>query len=316
MIARSIAAAAIALATCTNILGVRLGASVVNVTTAAKFAALALLGVAALTFGGAHGGSVTHLTTGAGTPFGLGAVGLALVSVLWAYDGFADLSFAGGEVKDPQRTLPKAIILGTLAIIAIYVLTNVAYLYVNPIDKVAHSPLVAADTMMAIFGRAGVVIVSLFVALSTFSSLNGTMLASPRVFFAMAEDGLLFGPIGRVHPRYQTPYVAIMLAAVLGMVLVLSRSFEALTETFVVAIWPFYALSVAALYRLRRLRPDLPRPYRVIGYPVVPAVFILSVIGFVTNALFNEPKPTLITFALILAGLPVYYYAFFLRRRP
>ena len=112
--------------------------------------------------------------------------------------------------------------------------------------------------------------------ISSFSSLNGSMLASPRIFFAMADDGLFFESIARVHPRYKTPYVAILLAAVLGMVLVMSRSFEALTDTFVLAIWPFYALSVAALYRLRRLRPDLPRPYRVVGYPVVPAVFIAA----------------------------------------
>lgn len=313
-VARSVSAAAIAVATCTNILGVRMGAAVVNVTTAAKFGALALLAVAALLFGGAHGASAANLTTTAASPVGMGAFGLALVGVLWAYDGFADLSFAGGEVKDPQRTLPRAIILGTLAIIVIYVSVNLAYLYVIPVDRMARSPLVAADTMLALFGRAGVVVVSLFVALSAFSSLNGSMLASPRIFFAMADDGMLFEPIARVHPRYQTPYVAIILAALLGMILVLSRSFEALTETFVVAIWPFYALSVAALYRLRRTRPDLPRPYRVIGYPVVPAVFIASVVGFVGNALVSDPRPTLITFALILAGLPV-YYGFFSSRR-
>ena len=154
----------------------------------------------------------------------MGALGLALVSILWAYDGFGDLSFAGGEVENPQKNLPRAIVLGTLALIAIYVLTNVAYVYVNPIETVARSPLVAADTMLALFGQAGVVLVSVFVMISSFSSLNGSMLASPRVFFAMADDGLFFESIGRIHPRYKTPYVAIMLAAVLGMTLVLSRS--------------------------------------------------------------------------------------------
>ena len=124
--------------------------------------------------------------------------------------------------------------------------------------------------MMALFGRTGVVLVSVFVMISSFSSLNGSMLASPRVFFAMADDGLFFESIAKVHPRFKTPYVAILLAAVLGMALVMSRSFEALTETFVLAIWPFYALGIAAIYRLRRLRPDMPRPYKAIGYPVVP----------------------------------------------
>ena len=235
--------------------------------------------------------------------------------MLWAYDGFGDLSFVGGEVKDPQRNLPRAIIIGTLAIIGIYVLANVAYLYVIPIEGSARSPLVAADTMMAIFGQTGVVLVSIAVMISSFSSLNGIMLASPRVFFAMADDGLFFKSIARVHPRFKTPHVAILLAAVLGMALVMSRSFEALTNTFVLAVWPFYALSVAAIYRLRRRGPILPRPYKVIGYPVVPAVFILSVIWFVVNALVNEPMSTGITFALILAGAPVYYFTFGARRR-
>jgi amino acid transporter len=150
--------------------------------------------------------------------------------------------------------------------------------------------------------------------ISSFGSLNGSMLTSPRIFFAMANDGLLFEPIARVHPRYKTPYVAILLAALLGMALVFSRSFEALTSTFALAIWPFYALSVAAIYRLRRLRPDLPRPYKVVGYPVVPAVFILSVVWFVVNALINEPISTGITLALILVGVPIYYFSFGSRR--
>src|SRR5436190_11827970 len=237
----------------------------------------------AFLLGSSHGASVANMTTGTGAPVAVGSMGLALVSILWAYDGWADLSFASGEVKEPQRNLPRAIILGTIAIIVIYLMTNAAYLYVNPIETVARSRLVAADTMLAIFGRAGVVLVSMFVMISSFSSLNGSMLASPRVFFAMADDGLFFEKIARIHPRYRTPYVAILLAAVLGMALVMSRSFEALTDTFVLAIWPFYALGIAAIYRLRRTRPDLPRPYRAIGYPVVPAIFILSVAGLVVN---------------------------------
>jgi amino acid transporter len=157
--------------------------------------------------------------------------------------------------------------------------------------------------------------VSIFVMISSFSSLNGSMLASPRVFFAMADDGMLFRAISKVHPRYQTPYIAILLAAVLGMALVMSRSFERLTDTFVLAIWPFYALGVAAIYRLRRERPDLPRPYRAIGYPVVPAVFILSVCAFVVNSLLNDTLNSVITFAVIFAGLPVYQFAFASRDR-
>jgi APA family basic amino acid/polyamine antiporter len=310
--ARGLSAGAIAFAAGANIIGANVGAAIVGVSTLAKFSALVVLVGASFIFGGDHGASISHLTAPAAGPIGVGAVGLALVSVLWAYDGWGDLSFAGGEVKNPQRNLPRAIILGTLALIAIYVMTNIAYLYVNSIEMIAdpRTPLVAADTMLALFGRAGVVLVSVFVMISSFSSLNGSMLASPRVFFAMADDGLFFESIAKVHPRFKTPYVAILLAAGLGIALVMSRGFEALTETFVLAIWPFYALGIAAIYRLRRLRPDMPRPYKAIGYPVVPAIFILSVAAFVLNALINQPISTGITFALILAGLPVYQFAF------
>jgi amino acid transporter len=310
LVARGLSAAAIVFAAAVNVRGATLGALIVGVATWAKFGALALLVLASFTLGASHGASAVHFTAPSAGPLAIGSIGLALVSVLWAYDGWADLSFASGEVKDPARNLPRAIILGTLGLIAIYVLTNLAYLYVLPIEAVARSPLVAADTMMALFGRAGVVLVSIFVMISSFSSLNGSMLASPRVFFAMADDGLLFKPIAKVHPRYQTPYVAIILAAILGVALVMSRSFERLTDTFVLAIWPFYALGVAAIYRLRASRPDLPRPYRAIGYPVVPAIFIASVAAFVINSLINDTTNSVITFAVIFAGLPIYELAF------
>ncbi|HEY6214365.1 MAG TPA: amino acid permease, partial [Vicinamibacterales bacterium] len=309
---RALSAAAIAFAALVNIRGATLGAAIVSVATWMKFAALGMLVLASLVLGAAHGATPSNLTTAstAAASIPISSMGLALVSILWAYDGWGDLSFASGEVKDPQRNLPRAIVLGTLAIIGIYVLTNLAYLYVNPIDAVAKSPLVAADTMSALFGRVGVILVSIFVMISSFSSLNGSMLASPRVFFAMADDGLFFHAIAKVHPRYRTPYIAIVLAAVLGMALVMSRSFERLTDTFVLAIWPFYALGVAAIYRLRRSRPDLARPYRVIGYPVVPALFIAAVAAFVINSLVNDTTNSVITFALIFAGLPVYFFFF------
>jgi len=304
--ARVLAAVAIALTAAANIVGMAVGAAVVNISSAAKFAALVGLVATAMALGRAHGGGFDHLWGAPGTGAGRGGLGLALVSVLWAYDGFADLSFAAGEVKNPQRNLPIAIIGGTLTLMAIYVLANVAYLYVLPFDRIRQSPLVAADTMMAIFGRPGAVLVSGLVAISAFSSLNGIMLSSPRVFFAMAEDGLLFAPLARVHGRFKTPHLAILLAALLGTTLVLSQTFETLSNTFVLAIWPFYALTVAAVYRLRRTRPALARSYHVIGYPIVPAIFILAVIWFVVNALVTEPVSTGMTFALILAGIPVY----------
>ncbi|OFW43674.1 MAG: hypothetical protein A3J29_14435 [Acidobacteria bacterium RIFCSPLOWO2_12_FULL_67_14b] len=304
-----IAAGAIVFAGATNIVGVQLGALFAGISTVTKFGALTLLVVASFVLGGGAGASVGHLAS-TGAAVDAGVFGLALISVMWAYDGFADLTFASGEVKDPQRNLPRAIVIGTVMIITIYLLANAAYLYVNPIDKMATSPLIAADTMGAIFGQAGVSFIAVVVMISTFGSLMGSMLASPRIFFAMADDRLLFAPIAKVHPRWKTPYVAISLACVLGVAMVMTQTFEQLTDTFVLAMWPFYALSVAAIYTLRKSQPNLNRPYRVVGYPVVPAVFIAAAIYLVVNALITDPVWTSITFGVVLLGLPVYYLSF------
>jgi len=140
------------------------------------------------------------------------------------------------------------------------------------------------------------------------------MLCAPRIFFAMAEDKLFFPAVARVHPRYHTPYVAIALAAGLGVLFVLTRTFEQLADTFVLSIWPFYGLAIAGLYRLRRMRPELPRPYKVPGYPVVPAVFVMAVVYLVGNALIADPLWTSVTFAIVLTGVPVYFFTFATKR--
>jgi amino acid transporter len=302
-----IAAVAIIVSAAINIRGAQIGAAVASASTVAKFGALAFLTLAAFLIGGPDASTANFASSSAAVNPGL--FGLAIISVLYAYDGFADLAFASGEVTDPQRTLPRAIIGGTLAIIVIYLGANAAYLYVNPIERLAQSPLIAADTMQAIVGRLGVAFVSVVVTVSTFGALIGIMLTAPRVFFAMAEEGLFFKSMASVHPRYQTPYVAISLAASLGILFVLTRTFEELADTFVLSIWPFYGLAVAGIYRLRK-RPDLPRPYKVPGYPVLPAVFIAGVAYLVGNALVTDPLWTSVTFAIVLAGIPVYYLVF------
>jgi basic amino acid/polyamine antiporter, APA family len=309
-----LAATALVVAAVVNIRGVRIGALVVAMSSVTKFTALGLMVLAAAILGGGVGASAANFTA-ASAAVDTGMFGLALISVLWAYDGFADVSFAAGEVKDPQRTLPLAIIVGTIAIIAIYLAANLAYLYVVPIERLALSPLIAAETMRALFGRAGVALVSVVVTISTFGALIAIMLSAPRVFFAMADDGLFFRSMGRVHPRYGTPYVAIAFSAVLGVAFVLARTFEQLADTFVLSIWPFYGLAIAGLYRLRRTRPDLPRPYKVPGYPVVPAIFVIAVIYLVGNALISDPVWTTMTFGIVLAGIPVYYLLFSPARR-
>ena len=304
-----VAAVTIVGAAVVNIRGVQLGAAIAGVSTLAKCSALALIVLLSAALGGGAGASTAHFTATA-APVDAGLFGLALISVLWAYDGFADLSFAAGEVASPGRTLPRAIIAGTVAIVAIYLAANAAYLYVSPIEQVATSPLIAADTMRAIVGPVGVALVSVVVTISTFGALMSVMLTAPRVFFAMADDRLFFRRMASVHPRYGTPHVAIALAAALGAAFVMTRTFEQLADTFVLSIWPFYGLAIAGLYRLRRTRPGLPRPYTVPGYPVLPGVFVAAVIYLVGNALVSDPLWTGVTFLIIAAGVPVYYAAF------
>src|SRR5213594_358376 len=220
-----VAAGAIAVAATLNYVGIRWSALVLNASTAAKYGALVVLVL--LAFVTARG-NFAHFAAPAGTLSG-GLFGLSLVSVLWAYDGWGDLSFVGGEVRDPERNLPRALILGTGAIILIYLLVNAAYLYLLPIEQMARSPLVAADAAQLLVGRTGV---SLVVMIATFSTLLGSMLTAPRIFFAMADDGLFFRAVARVHPRFQTPSVAIVLTACLGIAFVLARTFEQLADQF------------------------------------------------------------------------------------
>ena len=301
-----VAALAIVLTATFNYVGVRWSALLLNVTTAAKYAALAVLVLLAFVVGQ---GSFGHFTeAGGGGPVRGGLFGLALVSVMWAYDGWGDLSFVGGEVKDPERSLPRALIVGTGAVVAIYLLVNAAYLYLIPIAAMAQSPLVAADAAQAVLGRLGVGLVAIVVMVATFSTLLGSMLTAPRIFFAMADDGLLFRRVARVHPTFHTPSVAIVLTGVLGIVYVAFQTFQQLADQFVVAIFPFYALAAAAVFVLRRRRPPavVPRAVRVLGYPVVPALFVLATLYMLGNALWQDPLHTGLAFLIILAGVPVY----------
>ncbi|MHB1223076.1 MAG: APC family permease [Gemmatimonadaceae bacterium] len=303
-----VAAVAIGLTASFNILGIRYGSLVQNVTTVAKYGGLLfiilmafLLGLPA-TGGGHYTSSVTI------TSFSPAVYGLALVSVLWAFDGWADLSFVGGEVKDPRRNLPRALIGGSLLVLAIYILANLAYLAVLPVEEIARSPLVAAEVAARLLGEPGVVFVAITVMLSTFGTLNGSLLTAPRIFFAMAEDRLFFKPVAAIHPRFETPYVAVGLTAVLGIAWVLMRTFEQLADAFVTAIIPFYALGVAAIFILRR-RPGYDPSFRVPLYPLVPALFVVATAYILMNAIMDPTSrwPTLFTLGLVVVGVPVYY---------
>ena len=305
--ARYLAALAIIAMGVVNILGVKWGTFVINLTTIAKYGGLLFIILVALAVGLPKTGGHYTPAMPPGS-FTMSAFGLALVSVLWAYDGWGDLSYVAGEVKDPQKNLPKALIIGTVAIIAIYLLANLGYLAVLSVEEMRTSRLVAADVAERVIGSAGVVFVSVTVMLSTFGSLTASLFASPRIFFALAEDGLFFRSVAKVHPKFHTPYVAIGINIVLAVIFVLIRTFEQLADAFVTAIIPFYALAVAAMFVLRK-DPSYNPPFRAPGYPVVPALFVLSTLYLLVNALIDRASrgPTALTLGIVLIGVPVYY---------
>jgi amino acid transporter len=302
-----IAAAAIALTAVFNYVGLRWGSLVQNITTLAKYGGLLFIVLLALTLAlPKTGGHYTPLVPEGS--FSFSAFGLALVAVLWAYDGWEDVTFVGGEVKNPGRALPLAIVVGTLAVVVIYLLTNLAYLAVLPVGEIRQSQLVAADVASRLIGPAGVVLISSMVMLSAFGTLNGSILTAPRIFFAMADDGLFLRKVAAVHPKFRTPYVAITLCAALGIVFVLVRDFQQLADAFVIAIVPFLALSVAAVFALRR-RPDYDPPFRVPGYPIVPIIFIIATICLLVNAIVDPSSrwATVAVLGAVVLGIPVYY---------
>ena len=302
-----IAAVAILLTATLNIVGVKWGAVIAVATTLAKYGGLLFIILLAFALGlPKTGGHYTPLVPPGS--FSVAPFGLALVSVLWAYDGWADLTYMGGEVKDPARNLPRALIGGALAVMALYLLANMAYMAVLTVEEMRTSRLVAADVAERFIGRPGLIFVSATVMLSTFGALSGAIMTTPRIFFAMADDGLLARRVAQVHPRFQTPWVAIALAAVLGAAFVLVRTFEQLADTFVTAIIPFYAIGVGAVFVMRK-RADYKPSFRVPLYPVVPALFILATIFLLGNALVDPSSRwgTVLVLGGILLGIPVYY---------
>jgi amino acid transporter len=313
-VTRVVAALAIILLSAANVRSLVWASGVMNVATAAKVLALAVVVGFAFAFGNVHMGALASPISF--SPLSWAGFGIALVSVMWAYDGWADLTFMAGEVKDPARTMPRALLWGTSTVVVLYLLVNAAYLYVLPIDAMQHSQLVAADAATKIFGVVGKSIVAALVMLSAFGTLNGSIMTGPRILYAMADDGLFFRQIAAVHPRYRTPYASIVLCALLGVGYVSINSFKELTDKFILGIWPFYALAVGAVFLLRRKYPDVERPYRTWGYPVVPIVFLAASVAMLLNALFKQPVSTGIGFLIILLGIPVYYFRESRRRAP
>jgi len=267
-----------------------------------------LLALALLAFT-ARGGSAAHFVPAWPASAPLSLLATALIPVMWTYDGWADAAFVAGEVRNPQRNLPLALIAGAASVIVVYLVVNVGFLYALPPQTMADSTLVASSVAARIplLGSAGAAVVAVAVVISAFSGLNASMLAGSRIFYAMADRRLFFRVAARVSPRFDSPSVAIWLATVLGVAYVLLNDFAELADKFILGIWPFYTLTVAAVFVLRARCPELPRPYRVWGYPIVPAVFLIASLYMVLNAFLTDPRNAGITFAIILAGVPVFW---------
>jgi len=289
-----------------NFFGIHRGAVLQNLSTVFKVGALALLVVVGFALGRPspdlpEGGILAQRAV-----VGLSPFLLAMVAILWAYDGWADLAFVGGEVLHPQKTLPRALLIGTLTVVVLYLAANLVYLYLIPIQQMKTAELVAADVARLVIGPAGVVVVSAAIAVSTFGTLNGSMMTAPRIFFAAAEDGLIPAAIARVDPKNHAPTAAVVLMTVMGTIFILIRTFTALADQFIIGIWPFYALAVAGVFVLRRTRPRLDRPYRTWGYPFVPLVFLVAALFLLGNYLVRETLSFAVDVGIILSGVPAY----------
>ena len=292
----------LAIFTWVNYRGAKLGAIIMNTFTLAKVVGALVIIVAALALGGHSGHPAAPAASGAS----LSSFGVALIACLLAYDGWVQLSFVAGEIRDPQRNVVRALAIGTLGVTAIYLLANIAYLHVLTIAEIAASDHVGADAAGRAMGAGGGTVVSVIILLSILGTLNGCCLTIPRVYFAQAADGLFFRRFADVHPRYGTPAFAIVAQSVWAAVLLVTGSYEALIDYALFGIWVFYALMVAGVIVLRRKRPDLPRPYRMWGYPVTPLVFLAITLWFLGNMLVTRPGPSLAGLALILTGIPAY----------
>ena len=294
----------ISVITVVNVLGTRRSANLLNVTTAIKVGAILSLGTLLLWRG-------THSVFGDANPAlrqnpAIVGFGLAMISVLWAYEGWQYVTYAAGETVNPQRIFPLAFFIGTAALIVIYVFANLGYLAALGASGVAGSTRVAASALGVVVSHGAGKLVAIAILISMFSAANAIILNGPRVYYAMARDGLFFQSLSRVHPRFRTPALAVCAAAIWSAVLAASGTYEQLLTYVVFVGWIFYALAAASLFIYRKRFPDLIRPYRVPGYPFTPAVFIVAALAVVANTIATQPMRAALGLAIVLLGAPAY----------
>jgi APA family basic amino acid/polyamine antiporter len=305
---RGVAIGCIAFLALMNVAGVRVGGRIQVVFTIAKIAGVLSLIVAGLVFGGDSTGSLSPLLPDASSSSMFASFGVAMIVALFAYNGWWYSTFVAGEVRNPQRSIPISIMGGMAIVLLVYLLANIVYLRVLPFEALQLSERPAADAMTVLLGPRGADFIAAAVMLSAFGTVNAQLLSIPRIYFAMARDGLFFDAVARVHPRYHTPALAILLQALMASALVLTGTFQQIITYTAFPNYTFLTLGVIALIVLRRREPALPRPFRVPLYPFTPLLFIAIFGWYLFNSLNNSFRDTMVGIVLTLAGLPFYFY--------
>ncbi len=290
-----------------NVRSTRRSADVQNWSTAIKVGALLIMSVVLLVFHRAAPPAEAPFWPQSFTPSLLSGMGLGMIGVLWAYEGWQYVTFSAGEAINPQRTFPRAIVLGTASLIGIYLFANIGYLAALGTEGVARSDRVAAEAVSAIVGPAAAKLIAAVILVSIFSAMNGLTISGPRVVLRDGERRLFFRTLADVHPRYGTPAVSIIAGTVWAMVLAASGTFEQLLTYVVFVGWIFYALGAACVFVLRRTRPLAERPFRVPGYPWTPLLFIVAAAALVANTIATQPGRAAVGIGVVLLGLPVYF---------
>ena len=305
---KAIALVFIAALVAVNYVGTRWGAGLQNILMVIKFGAILAVSGIVLLFGD---GSATNFVEPRNTmPAAdlVGPFGVALVATLWAYKGWEAVTFSAGEIKNPQRNLPLGLLAGLALAIGLYMVTNLAYLYVIPAPQIATSTRIAADAMKVAVGGIGATIIAFVILFSITGAANGNVLTAPRVFWAMAKDGLFFEKFAKIHPQHKTPHISIVATGVWAAVLSLTGTFEQLAAYVIFGQWVFFGLTVAAVIVLRRKQPDLPRPYRTWGYPITPIIFVAAALYISINSLVTQPVNAFAGLGIIVLGVPAYLY--------
>ena len=302
--ARIVSVGLIAILAVLNVRGTRRSITLQNYTTVTKLVGLGGLALLLIALGD-PGAVMTTPASAAPTGRGLGA---AMISVLWAYEGWQYVTCLAGEARDPQRTFPRAITLALAGVATLYIVTNFGYVAALGPTAVAQSDRVAADALTATVGSGAAAVVSALILVSILSSTNASVLSPSRIYYAMARDGVFFARLSEVSPRFGTPAFAILAGAGWAMVMAATGSFDQLLTYVVFAAWIFYGLGALSIFVYRRKLPDAPRPFRVPGYPVTPLLFVASAAALVLNTIASQPGRAGIGLAVVLSGIPAYYW--------